>query len=462
MDCIFNIRNFLHSGLVRKMVVIIIALVVCMGKVSAQTEIDSLTIFFRQGIGTYDPNFKQNRQQMDAFAKRMSTLLGDKNYRFMKISYVYTASTSPEGSYTRNVSLAKERAASISNLLHKHLNFGDKEKELNLFSENYEELRALVADSYMPYRAEVLHILDNYSTQTTKSENGNYINPCKSALMALHNGEAWRYMEKNLFPLLRHFSIKVVFEDDLAYIQPAVERQMLVSEEETPMLVTYFADPNVEYLEFIDVADEKLAQIQFEQLPHVATIEQTAAIQVAEMINVPQISIKTNGIGWAMGISNLALEIDLAKRFSFNLPVYYSGINYFAETTKFRIFGVYPEFRYWFTDNDGLFIGAHAGFAYFNFALGKNSAYRYQDAGGTKPAMGGGLNVGYRMPLSKKHPRWKVEFSLGAGVYDVNYDKFINEKGGLKVQGTFHKTAIAVDNVGVSFSYSFDIKKRNR
>ena len=66
------------------------------------------------------------------------------------------------------------------------------------------------------------------------------------------------------------------------------------------------------------------------------------------------------------------------------------------------------------------------------------------------------------MSLSKKHPRWKVEFTLGAGAYDVNYEKFVNEKDGPKAQGSVHKTAIALDNVGVSFSYSIDLKKRNK
>jgi hypothetical protein len=66
------------------------------------------------------------------------------------------------------------------------------------------------------------------------------------------------------------------------------------------------------------------------------------------------------------------------------------------------------------------------------------------------------------MSLSKKHPRWKVEFTLGAGAYDVNYEKFVNEKDGPKAQGSVHKTAITLDNVGVSFSYSIDLKKRNK
>jgi hypothetical protein len=170
--------------------------------------------------------------------------------------------------------------------------------------------------------------------------------------------------------------------------------------------------------------------------------------------------IKTNAIGWGMAISNLALEVELAKHFSFNLPVYYSGVDYFKSNTKFRIFGIYPEFRYWFKERDGWFIGAHGGLAYYNLALGGD--WRIQDTNGTTPALGGGLNVGYRMSLSKKHPRWKVEFTLGGGVYDVHYEKFVNEKDGPKAQGSVNKTAFALDNVGVSFSYSIDLKKRNK
>lgn len=173
-----------------------------------------------------------------------------------------------------------------------------------------------------------------------------------------------------------------------------------------------------------------------------------------------EILVKSNSIGWAMAIANAAFEIDIAKHFSFNLPIYYSGINYFTQTVKFRMFGVYPEFRYWIKERDGLFVGVHGGLAYYNFALGGD--WRIQDKDGRTPAIGGGINVGYRMPLTKRNPRWKVEFSLGGGVYDAHYEKFVNEKDGPKAQGSVHKTAVALDNVGVSFSYSFGLKKRNK
>ena len=453
-----DISHLLSAKAVWKMVIFIICLFVSVGNVSAREKTDSLTIFFRQGYGIYEPNFRDNRKQMDDFIERISALQNSSDYHIAKISYIYIASASPEGEYNKNTKLVQKRIDSISKYLHSHLTFGDKDTELILFNENYEILAKLVEASDMPYKDEVLEIL---RTQPLRVSEKNDYNPCKSALITHRNGASWKYMHDHLFPELRCFKMKVVLDDGVEQ-EPAIEYPILVNQQESPLLVSYFAEPDIEQLEYIDVANEELAEIQFQELPHMVTAEQTAAIQVAEMVTTPQLLVKTNAVGWGLAVSNLAVEVELSKHFSFNLPVYYSGINYFAENTKFRIFGVYPEFRYWFKQHDGFFVGAHAGFAYFNVALGKNHSWRIQDAGGTTPAMGGGLNFGYRMPLSKKHPRWKVEFSLGGGVYDIKYEKFVKEKDGPKAQGTFHNTVVALDNVGVSFSYSFDLKKRNR
>ncbi len=171
------------------------------------------------------------------------------------------------------------------------------------------------------------------------------------------------------------------------------------------------------------------------------------------------IHIKTNAIGWALASANAAVEIDLAKHWSFALPIYYSGVDYFKANLKFRIFTIQPEFRYWFKpENRGWFIGGHFGMAYYNFAL--QGKWRIQDHNGRTPSLGGGISAGYRMPISR-NGRWNAEFSLGAGVYNANYDKFRNEHNG-KLGENIRKTFVGVDNVGVTFTYMFDLKKRNK
>lgn len=142
------------------------------------------------------------------------------------------------------------------------------------------------------------------------------------------------------------------------------------------------------------------------------------------------------------------------------MPVYYSAWDYFKTTIKFRTFSVQPEFRYWLSENnDGCFAGAHFGLAYYNFAF--DGDYRYQDHNRETPSIGGGLSIGYRLPISRNN-RWWVEFSLGAGIYSRHYDKFHNTpntKDGLMIE-SIKKTYWGIDQAAVSFSYSFDLKKK--
>lgn len=172
----------------------------------------------------------------------------------------------------------------------------------------------------------------------------------------------------------------------------------------------------------------------------------------------PAIHIKTNAIGWGMMMANVAVEIDLSPRISFSVPVYYSACDYFTSTVKFRMLGTQPELRFWPLREHRFFAALHFGVASYNLALGGD--WRIQDHNGNSPAIGGGVNLGYRIPLGRSG-RWNVEFSLGAGVYKAYYDKFRNERNGVR-SSTVRKTFIGLDNAAVSFSYMFDLKKTRK
>ncbi len=170
-----------------------------------------------------------------------------------------------------------------------------------------------------------------------------------------------------------------------------------------------------------------------------------------------QLHVKTNAVGWAMLITNVGVEVDLAKHWSFNLPIYYSAWDYFKSTLKFRTFTVQPEVRYWLDEeNEGWFAGAHFGFGYYNYAL--DGDWRTQDHNRETPSLGGGLSLGYRKAFGKED-RWRMEFSLGGGVYASHYDKFINKPNGLLVSD-HQKTWFGIDQISVSIGYTFDLKKK--
>ena len=174
-----------------------------------------------------------------------------------------------------------------------------------------------------------------------------------------------------------------------------------------------------------------------------------------------QLHVKTNVLGLGMGIANAAVEVDICEHLSLTVPVYFSAWDYFKPTLKFRTFSVQPEVRYWFNrHNEGWFLGVHFGWGHYNYAL--NGDYRYQDHKQETPSMGGGAAMGYRTHLSK-NKRWKLEFAVGGGAYPSRYDKFHNTtdtKKGLMVASDVEKMYYGVDQIAVSLSYAFDLKKK--
>ena len=169
------------------------------------------------------------------------------------------------------------------------------------------------------------------------------------------------------------------------------------------------------------------------------------------------IAIKTNAVALGLAIANAAVEIGWGEHCSVNLPFYYSAWDYFNTNKKFRMLGAQPEFRYWLRRGEGWFFGAHAGVTYWNEA--HNDRYRYQDHDGKHPAYGGGLAIGHRWRFNR---HWAIEASVGGGVYRLYYDKFYNTprtKDGLMIE-SIKKTYWGIDQVAVSFSYSFDLKKK--
>lgn len=170
--------------------------------------------------------------------------------------------------------------------------------------------------------------------------------------------------------------------------------------------------------------------------------------------------LKTNFVEWALAIANIAGEIDLARHWSFALPFSYSAWDYFKSTIKFRTIKLQPELRYWLSPyNDRWFGGVHFGLAWYNLAI--DGPYRKQDKDGHTPAVGGGVSLGYRMPVSKNR-RWKMEFSLGGGIYHLHYDTFHNPDNYHRGQLAYtkRKTYYGLDNMAVSLAYTFGLSKK--
>lgn len=340
------------------------------------------------------------------------------------VSVAFYGACSPEGSVSFNHYLSSTRLSRLENYVRQRVNIPEDIIVRNDHYIAWEELEKMVEESNIENKDEILAILRSENTST-----GEQLDSRIRALKNMDNGKTWNMLLNRYFAHMRNaYMVIVTQKSELA------ER---LEELRTPMPLTkLLSDQNV---------DIKPTSI----IPAVVA----AATQSHYMY------VKTNLVGLALLNANVGVEFDLGNYLSLNIPVSYSAINYFTPTIKFRNFSVQPELRVWpMKNNDGLFVGAHMGFAYYNFAF--NGDWRYQDHNGTSPTLGGGLSLGYRMPISRDK-NWKLEFAVGAGVYPLHYDVFYNLKN--VKEGTLYETRngnyIGLDNVTIGISYRIPYKK---
>ena len=344
------------------------------------------------------------------------------------VAVEFCGACSPEGSVPFNHYLSSTRLTRLENYVRQRIEIPE---DIITRSDHYiawGELEQMVEESDIENKDDILAILRSENTSV-----GEQLDSRIHALKAMDNGKTWRLIFDRYFAHLRNAYMVVVTEkSDLAKQYDSRLREML-----TPVSL---AEPT----RWQDVSVKPMAIVS----PAVAAATQSHYMYV-----------KTNLLGLALLNANVGVEFDLGNYLSFSLPISYSAVNYFKPTLKFRNFSVQPELRVWpMKNDDGLFVGAHMGFAYYNFAF--DGDWRYQDHDGTSPTIGGGLSLGYRLPISA-NKNWKLEFAVGAGIYPLYYDVFYN-LANVK-EGKLHETRngryIGLDNVTIGISYRIPYKK---
>lgn len=164
--------------------------------------------------------------------------------------------------------------------------------------------------------------------------------------------------------------------------------------------------------------------------------------------NTPKryMALKTNLAYDAIGIPNLAFEIQCSKHISIDLPVLFSGWD-MSRKHAIRTFAVQPEARWWLEKSGtGHFFGVHAHMVLFNAKWDEN---RYQNT--NRPLLGAGLSYGYKLSFSNK---WGAEFTLGAGYANMKYNTYYNINNGALIE-TKSRNYWGITRLGLSLSYSF-------
>lgn len=390
----------------------------------SQTEHVEIKVGFRVNRIHIDPNFKDNTKQTQKLDSVLNQIAQDSTIEVLGISF--RGAASPEGNDKWNRYLAKNRRLTLETIIRNRINPADSIISYNDSYIPWDDYRYQIQQSNLPYKDTVLSIIDEEPRIVDYyPHKGKLIDHRILKLQKLYNGTAWHEMFDLYFADLRYSYITISYRPKSPVLLPL---PLLLSGVSVPEPITPFP---------------KKKEIKKDSTEW-----------------IPQLHLKTNAVGVSLLMANAAIEADVAKHWSVNFPVYYSAWNYIKPTIKFRTFSIYPEVRYWLSpNNDGLFLDVHLGLAYYNYAF--DGPIRYQDYRMKTPAIGGGVGVGYRLPLSK-NKRWKLEFAIGAGVYPIYYDLFHNTpnvKEGLLIESQ-KKIYFGIDQAEITFSYAFDIDSK--
>lgn len=364
--------------------------------------------------------YMNNAATLDSIVRWVDKVSNDEMVEIVSVEFC--GAVSPEGSVRFNHWLSVARLTALEKYVRERIEIPE---ELIVRNDHYiawNELDSMVENSDMHNKEEILRIVRSENRST-----GEQLDSRIGELKKLENGKTWRILLNTFFREMRNAYVVIVTKKS----QYAIMQEYL-----------HAAKPK---LDFMPVEEPK---------PMLSPI-----VSKVDCASPHYMHVKTNLVGLAMLNANIGVEFDLGNHLSLNLPVSYSALDYFKTTVKFRNFSVQPELRYWpKTNYKGLFVGAHMGFAYYNFAF--DGDWRYQDHKGKSPTLGGGLSVGYRLPISRDGC-WNMEFAMGAGVYPLHYDRFHNVKDVSDGQlfDTRKKTYIGLDNIYIGISYRIPVVK---
>lgn len=409
-----------------KYVLVSILLAVFSAPAYSQMLSDTLRIYFHKSSTVYDKSYRNNEARAKEFFERLNILKTIPGISFVKIETV--GSASPEGPRQLNVALSEGRHEVLHKIIRENTDLPDSIILSRNIPVNWEAfIKVAKADSELPDKQRVLDIAENYQGDKIQQ------------LRSLDEGRVYEYISQKIFPNIR--ASRIIYGVDISAI---------------------IEEPSIEPMDTLDwLADELLLSLPVDTTLNIV-IADPIPVKPAKVDPVYKIWLKSNVLGWGLGMMNLAAEFDIIDHLSVHVPFYYSGgYDYFSPFVKFRGIVLQPEVRYypWLKDghNRGFFVGGHLGVGYYNYAL--NGDFRIQDYNGRRPAFGGGLSVGYKVNFKKK-PSWGMEFALGAGLYNVKYDILYNEINGPYYNRGIQKNWFGLDNASVSFFYEFDVRRK--
>ena len=179
--------------------IVVVVIIICDFVIlPAQERYDTLHVYFKQGFSRIDSLYLDNADKLSLLLTKHLRYIRDSHY-LLKNVYVVSAA-SPEGNRRWNDNLSQRRADALLAYMNRTFLIEPDKWKVTSLGVDWQGLIELVSRSEVPYREEVLEVLNR-----TEEHNRRL-----SDLQSLRNGEPYRWMYRHLFPYLR-YSL-VVFE----------------------------------------------------------------------------------------------------------------------------------------------------------------------------------------------------------------------------------------------------------
>lgn len=374
---------------------------------------------------------------------------------------------SPEGELTLNRFLSEKRQLALYDFVRENMQMPQGDSlVLETATEDYNYLYRQMVHNDDPDCEKVKDVLDKYLPS------GQYIR-LKGALQAIDNGRLWRRLFATYFPSLRAVRMFIVCQR---------KPEPIPVEEISPIKPISPISP----------------------ISPIGPITPTTPITPTEEETEPYVmlcprrellSVKTNllfygvympGYGKWCPIPNIAFEYyPLRGHFTYGGSFDFPWWQNYAGHKYFQIRNYQLETRYYFRNGNidlrpegkgaaykGWYLQAYGHVALFGICFDENRGW-------TGECMGGGVGVGYVMPLTKKG-HWKLEFQLQGGVFYCGYDPYQYEnpvnptyrdglyyykwtqRASLFQKRQYRFTWIGPTRVGITLSYDLVYRKARK
>ena len=383
-------------------------------QLAAQVPADSAKVYFRLGHRQYDPAFNGNDSGMQPFLNEIRLQDAATNIEHVKVrSYA-----SPDGTSAANQRLSENRCKTITDYIIAETGISPTLIQTEAEGVAWDELRRMVAaDSRVPYREEVLRVLDNTPIWVLDNK-GTVVGGRKKALMDLRGGVPYRWLFSNIFPDLRN----------------AVAVSLYVKKAPAATECAETATPPAEQPEETAVT-ETVTETETTVVLPPATEETTEAtsnlpLETVESEPYHRLAIKTNLIYDALLMPSLELEYRFNDRWTANFEADVAWWKNDSRHKYYQVMMLSPEARYWFKNINnrpwhGHYVGAFAGGGKYDLENGNRG---YQGEG-----YFAGFSYGFMFPVSRNI---SFEAGIGVGYLYTRYKEYLPFDGHYLYQRT--------------------------